>query len=108
MNTNIQLDEATLRALDNMEIGDTFWLIGAVDGKPMEYTGEYGEEAGYDSVFSRIAADSGYELNGDFNIVFSDTDAFGLQKFSSVPEPTTGTLSLLALMALAARRRRKH
>ena len=32
---------------------------------------------------------------------------FGLTKFSSVPEPATGTLSLLALAALAARRR-KH
>ncbi len=109
MNTNIQLDEATLRALDNMEIGDTFWLIGAVDGKPMEYTGEYGEEAGYDSVFSRIAYGEGnYTLQGNFNIAFNETDGFGLQRLGSVPEPTTGTLSLLALMALAARRRRKH
>ncbi len=107
MNTNIALDEATLRALDTMAVGETFVLIGAVDGKPMEYYGESGDDAWYGSVFSRTAYDSGYELNGDFNIVFNETDGFGLQKFSSVPEPTTGTLSLLALMALAARRR-KH
>ncbi|MCQ2366951.1 MAG: PEP-CTERM sorting domain-containing protein [Akkermansia sp.] len=29
---------------------------------------------------------------------------FGIVKSSNVPEPTTGTLSLLALAALAARR----
>ena len=107
MNTGIQLDEATLKALDAMAVGDTFVLIGAVDGKPMEYTGESGDDAWYASVFSRTAYDSGYELNGDFNIMFDETDGFGLKKFSNTPEPTTGTLSLLALAALAARRRRK-
>ena len=108
MNTGIQLDEATLRALDGMAIGNTFWLIGAVDGKPMEYTGQSGEDAWYDAVFSRTAYGEGeYTLEGDFNIAFSETDGFGLKKFSNTPEPATGTLSLLALAALAARRR-KH
>ena len=107
MNTNIALDETTLRALDGLDNGTCFWLINAADGHELSYTGEYGEDAWYDSVFSRVAADGDYELKGDFNIVFNETDGFGLQKFSSVPEPTTGTLSLLALAALAARRRRK-
>ncbi|MDO4222110.1 MAG: MYXO-CTERM sorting domain-containing protein, partial [Akkermansia sp.] len=107
MNTGIQMDEATLRALDDMAVGDTFWLIGAANGVPMEYEGAYGEDAWYGSMFSRTAYGSGYELEGDFNIVFDETDGFGLKKFSNTPEPTTGTLSLLALAALAARRRRK-
>ena len=108
MNTNIALDGTTLQALDGLAIGDYFWLIDAAEGRELVYEGPTGEDAWFDSVFSRIAADGDYTLKGDFNIVFDDElDAFGLQKFSSVPEPTTGTLSLLALAALAARRR-KH
>ena len=106
MGQNIALDETTLQTLDGLAIGSCFWLINAADGRELSYTGEYGEDAWFDSVFSRVAADGDYELKGDFNIVFNETDGFGLQKFSSVPEPTTGTLSLLALAALAARRRR--
>ncbi|MDO4221749.1 MAG: autotransporter-associated beta strand repeat-containing protein [Akkermansia sp.] len=107
MGQNIALDGTTLRKLDDLAVGDYFWLIDAAAGRELSYTGDYGEDAWYDSVFSRTAADGDYELQGDFNIVFSEVDGFGLQKFSNVPEPTTGTLSLLALAALAARRRRK-
>ena len=107
MGTNVALDGTTLQALDNLAIGEEFWLINAADGHELVYEGPTGDDAWYDSVFSRVAADGDYELKGDFNIVFDDElDTFGLKKFSSVPEPTTGTLSLLALMALAARRRR--
>ncbi|MCQ2366143.1 MAG: hypothetical protein MJ056_03125, partial [Akkermansia sp.] len=107
MGSNIALDKATLQALDSLAVGNYFWLIDAAAGSELSYTGSYGEDAWFDSVFSRFASDGDYELEGDFNIVFDSTDGFGLQKFSSVPEPTTGTLSLLALAALAARRR-KH
>ena len=107
MGQNIALDGTTLQALDDLAIGEFFWLIDAAEGRELSYTGDYGEDSWYDSVFSRTAADGDYKLKGDFNIVFSETDGFGLQKFSNTPEPTTGTLSLLALMALAARRR-KH
>ncbi|MDO4817732.1 MAG: hypothetical protein Q3986_04830 [Akkermansia sp.] len=106
MGSNIALDEATLRKLDGLDNKAYFWLIDAAAGSELSYTGSYGEDAWFDSVFSRFASDGDYELEGDFNIVFDDVNGFGLQKFSSVPEPTTGTLSLLALMALAARRRR--
>ncbi|MCQ2370805.1 MAG: hypothetical protein MJ058_01965 [Akkermansia sp.] len=107
MGANIALDALTLKALDNLAVGGEFWLIDAAEGRELVYEGPTGEDAWYDSVFSRVAADSDYELKGDFNIVFDDElDAFGLKKFSNVPEPTTGTLSLLALAALAARRRR--
>ena len=107
MGQNIALDGTTLQALDDLAVGDYFWLIDAADGRELSYTGPTGDDAWYDSVFSRTAADGGHNLEGDFNIVFNDElDAFGLKKFSNTPEPTTGTLSLLALMALAARRRR--
>ena len=107
MGSNIALDGDTLVALDALAVGDYFWLIDAAAGRELSYTGDYGEDSWYDGVFSRTAADGDYKLKGDFNIVFNETDGFGLQKFSNVPEPTTGTLSLLALAALAARRR-KH
>ncbi|MCQ2370753.1 MAG: hypothetical protein MJ058_01705 [Akkermansia sp.] len=107
MGQNIALDGTTLQALDDLAIGEFFWLINAAEGRELVYEGPTGDDAWYDSVFSRTAADGGHNLEGDFNIVFSETDGFGLKKFSNTPEPTTGTLSLLALMALAARRR-KH
>ncbi len=108
MGSNIALDGTTLVALDDLAVGDFFWLINAAEGHQLVYEGPTGDGAWYDSVFSRVAADGDYELKGDFNIVFdNELDAFGLKKFSNTPEPTTGTLSLLALMALAARRR-KH
>lgn len=106
LGTGIQLDAITLQALDNLADGAILRLVTAADGTTLTYTGDYGENVWYGSVFSRTAYDSGYELNGDFNIVFDETDGFGLKKFSNTPEPTTGTLSLLALAALAARRRR--
>ena len=109
MGSNIALDGTTLQALDDLAVDEFFWLIDAAEGRELVYEGPTGDDAWYDSVFSRVAADGDYKLKGDFNIVFDDNlDAFGLKKFSNTPEPTTGTLSLLALMALAARRRRKH
>ena len=106
LGTGIQLDAITLQALDNLADGAILRLVTAADGTTLTYTGDYGEDVWYGSVFSRTAYDGDYELKGDFNIVFDETDGFGLKKFSNTPEPTTGTLSLLALMALAARRRR--
>ena len=106
MGSNISLDKATLQALDGLAVGDYFWLINAAEDSELLYGGSTGEDTWFDEVFSRTAHEGDYELKGDFNIVFDDVNGFGLQKFSSVPEPMTGTLSLLALMALAARRRR--
>ena len=51
-----------------------------------------------------------YVLSADAYVVdsvISAADAFALNKNKLVPEPTTATLSLLALCGLAARRRRK-
>ena len=108
---HVNLDATTLAALDAMNIGDTLWLVKNADGTSLIYTGESGKDAWYDGMFNRFAySPEGqliYELEGDFNIAYSADQGFGLTKFSRVPEPTTGTLSLLALAALAARRR-KH
>ena len=99
----VRLDDATLAALDNLAVGGSLTLIKALDQTKLGYGQDY---AGtwYDAMFSRV--DNEYSLAGDFQ-VFANETGFGLTKVSNVPEPTTGTLSLLALAALAARRR-KH
>lgn len=43
---------------------------------------------------------------GDFRLV-NEAVGFGLVKFSNVPEPAAGMLSLLGMAALATRRRRR-
>lgn len=101
----INLDDATLSALNAMNIGDTLKLIVAADQTTLGYGGDGYDGMWYDQMFNR-AGTQGVSLQGDFT-VYAQGDAFGLTKVSNVPEPTTGTLSLLALMALAARRRRK-
>ena len=59
-----------------------------------------------DGDWSRTHFDLSTITNADYKLFVTDSE-IGLVKSSNVPEPTTGTLSLLALMALAARRR-KH
>ena len=103
MGQNILLDSTTMQALDALEIGNTHWLVQAAEGSQLSYVGD---AEWYGQMFSRSSLDGDYDLVGDFNIVFDEVNGFGLTKFSNAPEPTTGTLSLLALMALAARRRR--
>ena len=100
----INLDNDTLIALDALQVGQRLALVKAKDGTTLAYGDEYAD-AWFDGMFNREG--SQYTLAGDFQ-VFADSDAFGLVKFSNTPEPATGTLSLLALAALAARRRRKH
>ena len=101
----VNLDDDTLVALNSMNIGDTLNLIVAADKTTLEY-GEPGYNGmWYDDMFNRSGI-QGVSLLGDFQ-VYAQGDAFGLTKVNKVPEPTTGTLSLLALAALAARRRRK-
>ncbi|MDO4818645.1 MAG: autotransporter-associated beta strand repeat-containing protein [Akkermansia sp.] len=105
LSDNIWLDADTIRALDLMEIGETHWMVNAVDGTKITYDDA---DVWYDSKFVRDAYEGGDSLEGDFIIVQNnDGTKWGLKKVSDTPEPTTGTLSLLALCALAARRRRK-
>ncbi len=101
----INLDDATLAALDALDLGESLTLVKALD----QTTLAYGQGGGYtDTWYGQMFNREGeqYSLIGDFQ-VFSTEQGFGLTKVSNVPEPTTGTLSLLALAALCMRRRRK-
>ena len=60
------------------------------------------------STFSLTSAE--FELlvsDATYTVVDNDLYLSGTAKISPIPEPTTATLSLLALCALASRRRRK-
>ena len=97
----INLDAATIAALEDLSVGGRLDFITAAQDSTLTYGGEGYEGMWYDGLFVRTEG-----VHGDYRVYASET-SFGLTKVSNVPEPTTGTLSLLALMALAARRRRK-
>ena len=95
----VNLDQDTINALAGLSEGQYLDLIVAADQTKLNYGGSY-EGVSYDTLFSATG------LTGPYT-VYANEGSFGLVKGSQVPEPTTGTLSLLALAALAARRRRK-
>lgn len=95
----VNLDQDTINALAGLSDGQYLDLIVAADQTKLKYGGSY-EGVSYDTLFSATG------LTGPYT-VYANEGSFGLVKGSKVPEPTTGTLSLLALAALAARRRRK-
>ncbi len=99
----INLDNDTLIALDALEVGESLTLVKALDQTSLAYDKDYNGEW-FGALFNREGTQ--YSLVGDYQ-AFSSEDGFGLTKVRNTPEPTTGTLSLLALAALAARRRRK-
>ena len=103
----VTLDGATLYLLDQLVMGSDsnyLELVHAANGTTLAY-GEDGT-AEYNGMWFGQLFDRPDTLVGDFQVVANGT-SFGLTKVSNVPEPTTGTLSLLALAALCMRRRRK-
>ena len=103
----VTLDAVTLANLDLLVMGtegNYLELVHAAEGTTLTY-GMDGQ-TDYNGMWFGQLFDRPDTLIGDFKVV-ADGTSFGLTKVSNVPEPTTGTLSLLALMALAARRR-KH
>ena len=97
----IQLDETTMTAIAAMTEGQEKALVLNGADAIIYEGGDW-----WDNVFSREYGD-GLTLTGDYKVGVLSNGDWGVTKFSNVPEPTTGTLSLLALAALAARRRRK-
>ena len=96
----VTLDEATLAAIADLEnIGDTVILVKQYQDHPLTTNLVNGD-------WSRTHFDLSSITDADYKLYVTGAE-IGLVKSSNVPEPTTGTLSLLALAALAARRR-KH
>lgn len=85
---DLKLSEAALADIKDM--------TGLVDLSLVFANGTYTSVAGQDNSLTVSFYDGAYkgEANGQYNVAY-------------IPEPTTATLSLLALMGLAARRRRK-
>ena len=100
----IQLDDDTMRQIAALTLGEN-WELVVNGGTNLQYDGS----EWFDGVFSRTYTNADgdlAQLGGDYKVRVLDNGNFGVVKYLDVPEPTTGTLSLLALMALAARRRR--
>ena len=99
-----------LADIKNLAAGQSITLVSGLESltvqmqtlmRSLEYTTVMtGQELVAADYFSNLQTDSGYVL-----IYNGATGA--LMVTQSIPEPTTATLSLLALAALAARRRRK-
>ena len=98
-NALVTLDEVTLAAIAGLEnIGDKVILIKQLEGSTLTTNLTDGD-------WSRTHFDLSSITDADYKLYVTGAE-IGLVKSSNVPEPTTGTLSLLALAALAARRRR--
>ena len=97
----VALSNAVINVLlsDNeVSEGETLFTIASVDGKALDALNQAAvtfEHGGIDVTETVKAANANVGLNASY--VTNTT----------IPEPTTATLSLLALMGLAARRRRK-
>jgi len=105
LSTGITLDDTTLNRVYSLNTGESLALFTGVDGLKLGETS-----------YASISADDGIlaspyftNLNSDqYRLTYTGTDNGTLSIISAaVPEPATATLSLLALAALAARRRRK-
>ena len=103
--------EEFLEALGNLESGEMLKILnveGAFSGLEADLS------IAADAIIEEQPLIVGYttsnyysSLNvGDYALIFQGTELF-IKNTATIPEPTTATLSLLALTALAARRRRK-
>lgn len=97
----VQLDDVTLSNVLALEMGSSATLFTGVD--ELILSGK-----SYTDALNCAAslAFSNSELLDNYRLVYSGAES-GLLGIMAVPEPTTVTLSLLALVGLAARRRRK-
>ena len=95
-NVIIILDGFTMETLEDHPWGDWDWTNTALSIDPSEAT----TFSGGVTVQELLAADYA-------SVTYSQTESGLTIRMQNIPEPTTATLSLLALAGLAARRRRK-
>lgn len=102
----ITLGETTLERIHSLSVGESTTLFSGVDSLTLGNK-EYSSITIEDSI---LASPYFSNLESNYAITYTGTNDGSLNitmLAMSVPEPTTATLSLLALAALAARRRRK-
>lgn len=106
LGTRLTLGGSVLEAVNLLQPGESLTLVGGLESLAVQSS-----EDGYASVASGrrlIASDYFCNLNPDPNLVLAYNGAAGaLSMKRIIPEPATTSLSLLALTALAARRRRR-
>ena len=107
LNQGLTLGDDTLSRVQGLSVGESTTLFRGVDGLTLGNTS-------YTTITtdnSMLASPWFTNLTGDqYALTYTGTDNGSLSitmMYAAVPEPTTATLSLLALAALAARRRRK-
>lgn len=107
LNEGITLGTSTLERVYALSVGESTTLFSGVDGLTLGST-SYSSITEQDSI---LAAPYFSNLNSNnYVLTYTGTDNGSLNitmMTAAVPEPTTATLSLLALAALAARRRRR-
>lgn len=99
----ITLGEDTLERIHSLSMGESTTLFTGLDGLTLGNS-EYKSITTEDSV---LAAPYFSNLESNYILTYTGTNDGSLNITMMIPEPTTATLSLLALAGLAARRRRK-
>ena len=95
--------------IQNLEIGQSLTLVSGLESLAVQ-TQELMRSVEYTTVLSGqdlVASDYFSNLQGAGNLVLVYDESAGSVSITCIPEPTTATLSLLALAGLCARRRRK-
>ena len=105
INDTINLSEADFAAVAGLGYGERYVLFNGVDSLTLDQTD-------FEAITPEMQLDAADWFKGldpeQYYVVYDGSNVGQVAIFSAVaPEPTTSTLSLLALAALAARRRRK-
>ena len=107
----LTLDESTMKRVSSLSVGESQVLFTGVDTLRLATSAtEYKELSGTDS--SLLASTYFHELSSAYQLTYTVSEDYAnggtlSLTMAAIPEPTTTTLSLLALSALAMRRRRK-
>ncbi len=100
----ITLGDATLQRIQELSVGDQLLLFTGVDAFVLDST-DYAQLTPEDAV---LASDYFSNItSSNYVLTYTGANVGSLAIVMNIPEPATATLSLLALAALAARRRRK-